>query len=140
MIDLINKPMIINCVIYCDYRTSEKLSKLGYNSYTEHQFYVSGDSISTVSLDTDSCMMTKLISKKKNESLIYRPSVEQALLYIKTLDPNWVLDVNYDNNVKGYYFIVKNKEKNYEYRQPSCPDFERPDAFVWGIEHILNRI
>jgi len=139
-IDMINKPMVKNCIIYCDYITSEKLNKLGWNAYTPYQFYVTDDSVSTMSLDMDSCMMTELIAKNKNERLVYRPSVEQAIMFIKTINPNWHMFVDWDDKLKGYYFVVINKEIEYKYKQPTTPEFEYVDALIWGIEHILNRM
>ena len=56
-------------------------------------------------------------------------------------DSNWNVSVLWDNELKGFYFVVQNIKTGYEYVQPTVPNEKNKfKLYECGFEHILNRM
>lgn len=64
----------------------------------------------------------------------------QCEQFINRVNNKFILNVDHDETHDAWYFIVRNIETRYEYRQPPCPGNDVEDAYLYGLEHILRRL
>jgi len=119
------------------------LHEKGYDKYSDEQYVELktgelGHWLGHCKFPLEICAYVETTTDKK---FIYVPTLDEAYEWILSKDPNWIVSVLWNNEVKGYYFVVQNTETGYEYRQPPTP--EENDTFKmyeWGMEHVLNRL
>ena len=115
------------------------LHEKGYNKYSDEQYVElkTGELVHS-NLSLEECAYVEMTTDKK---FIYVPTLDEAYEWILSKDPNWMVSVLWNNEVKGYYFVVQNKETGYEYKQPPTPnENDTFKMYEWGIEHVLNRL
>lgn len=116
-----------------------KLNERGYNKYSSKK-YIANDAgeYKEQHISFEECAYIEMTS---NINIIYVPTLEETYDFIFMKDSNWNVSVLWDNELKGFYFVVQNIETGYEYIQPTVPNEKNKfKLYEYGFEHILNRM
>ena len=115
------------------------LHEKGYDKYSDEQYVeLKNGELGHCNLSLEECVYVEMTTDKK---FIYVPTLDEAYEWILSKNSNWIVSVLWNNEVKGYYFVVQNTETGYEYKQPPTPEEnDKNEMFEWGLEHVLNRL
>lgn len=69
-----------------------------------------------------------------------RPTIDECEQFARGKDKNFIMCLDYDDDLDCWMFIVRNIKTDYYYKQPPTPGMEINVARSWGIEHILRRL
>ena len=115
-----------------------KLNEHCYSKYSSNQ-YIVNDAIEykELHMSLEECAYIELTN---NINIIYVPTLSETYDFMFMNYSNWNVSVLWNNNLKGYYFVVQNIETGYEYIQPTIPGEKNIfKLYEYGFEHILNR-
>lgn len=116
-----------------------KLNEHGYNKYSHKQYIANAaGEYEERHISFEECAYIEMTS---NINIIYVPTLEETYDFMFMKDSNWNVSVLWDNELKGFYFVVQNIETGYEYIQPTVPNEKNKfKLYECGFEHILNRL
>lgn len=124
---------------YVSFSLAKKLNEHGYNKYSSKQ-YIMNDTgeYEEQHISFEECAY---IEMTQNTNIIYVPTLDEAYDFMFMKDSNWNVSVLWNNELKGFYFVVQNIDTGYEYVQPTVPGEKNNfKLYEYGIEHVLNKM